>query len=208
VNDDLVHRIQIRELLEQWVVARDSGDWERLAAVWHPDGWMVATWFNGPASEFVERSRAAWERGASGRHTLGGALIDLMDTRVISQSKMTIQSRVVVEGVLCDVLASGRFYDFWELRGERWGLVLRQPIYEQDRADPVDPSGPRPRFDPAVLESYPSGYRHLAYAQSQNGTEVARNLPGLRGPEVEGLYARGRAWLRGADSPFEALLSG
>ena len=33
-----------------------------------------------------------------------------------------------------------RFYDFLEKREGRWDLVLRQPIYEKDRMDPVDPA--------------------------------------------------------------------
>jgi len=43
-----------------------------------------------------------------------------------------------VDGVLCDVACTGRFYDFMEQRDGRWGMVLRQPIYEKDRLDPVE----------------------------------------------------------------------
>ena len=41
---------------------------------------------------------------------------------------------------LVDVVCTGRFYDFIERRQGRWGFVLRQPIYEKDRMDPVDPA--------------------------------------------------------------------
>jgi hypothetical protein len=47
------------------------------------------------------------------------------------------------------------------------------------------------------LRRFPEGYRHLAYLQTQIGYAVKRDMPGLRGPEVEALYRRGRAWLRG-----------
>jgi hypothetical protein len=73
---------------------------------------------------------------------------------------------------------------------------LRQPIYEKDRMDPVDPALPV-RLDQTVLARFPEGYRHLAYLQTQIGYEVKRDMPGLTGPEVEALYARGRAWLAG-----------
>ena len=43
------------------------------------------------------------------------------------------------------------------------------------------------------------GYRHLAYAQTAIGYDVKRDMPGLTGPEVEDLYARGAAWLRSKD---------
>ena len=104
--------------------------------------------------------------------------------------------RRLVEGVLCDVLCTGRFYDFLEKREGRWGIVLRQPIYEKDRMDPVTP-GAVPVLDKALLEQFPPGYRHLAYLQTRIGYTVKRDMPGLKGPEVEALYARGAAWLKG-----------
>lgn len=43
----------IREILEKWAVYRDAGDWERFATVWHKDGYMMATWFQGPYTDFI-----------------------------------------------------------------------------------------------------------------------------------------------------------
>jgi hypothetical protein len=74
--------------------------------------------------------------------------------------------------------------------------VLRQPIYEKDRMDPVDPSA-RLTLDAALLARFPEGYRHLAYLQTAIGFTVKPDMPGLRGAEVETLYARGAAWLVG-----------
>ena len=72
--------------------------------------------------------------------------------RAIAQTKMTISQRAEVDGVLCDVVCTGRFYDFLEKRDGRWGLVLRQPIYEKDRLDPVDPAA-RSTLDPSVARA-------------------------------------------------------
>ena len=126
----------IRELLQNWAIWRDAGDWERFRTVWHPDGRMMATWTQGTGDEFIEISKQAWAKGVSILHFLGGISVDLAGTRAISQTKMTISQRAEVEGVLCDVLCTGRFYDFLEKREGRWGIVLRQPIYEKDRMDP------------------------------------------------------------------------
>ena len=123
------------------------------------------------------------------------ARIDAGD-RAIAQTKMTISQRAMVDGVLCDVLCTGRFYDFFEKRDDRWGVVLRQPIYERDRMDPVDPAA-RLSLDPALLGRFPEGYRHLAYLQTRIGYAVKPDMPGLKGPEVEALYARGARWLSG-----------
>ncbi len=196
MDAELIDRLAIRELLQNWVVWRDAGDWERFATVWHDDGVMMATWFQGPARDFIRVSREGWEKGVSILHFLGGCSIDLAGARAVSQTKMTISQRGMVEGVLCDVVCTGRFYDFLARRTGRWGIVLRQPIYEKDRVDPVDPSA-RLALDAELLNGFPVGYRHLAYLQTRIGYTVKRDMPGLKGPEVEALYARGRRWLAG-----------
>ena len=109
---------------------------------------------------------------------------------------MTISQRALVHDVLCDVTCTGRFYDFFEKRSGRWGVVYRRPIYEKDRIDPVDPSVPL-RLDEHLLQGFPSGYQHLAYMQTKIGYEIRGLRPGLKGPEVEALYERGKQWLAG-----------
>ena len=74
--------------------------------------------------------------------------------------------------------------------------MLRQPIYEKDRMDPVDPAA-RLELDKAVLERFPEGYRHLAYLQAGLGFPIKPDMPGLKGPQVQALYARGKVWLEG-----------
>ncbi|MBV9819691.1 MAG: nuclear transport factor 2 family protein [Solirubrobacterales bacterium] len=186
----------IRALVENWVVWRDAGDWDRFATVWHDDGVMMATWFQGPAGEFIRVSRDGFERGVRILHFLGGTSIDLAGDRAVAQTKMTIAQRATVHEVECDVVCTGRFYDLLERRDGRWGIVLRQPIYERDRLDPVDPAA-RLALDPGALAEFPDGYRHLAYAQTAIGYRVKRDMPGLTGPEVTALYARGARWLAG-----------
>jgi hypothetical protein len=197
VNEVLLDRLAIRELLENWVVWRDAGDWDRFAGVWHDDGRMMATWFQGPAADFIRVSKEGFGRGVRILHFLGGTSIDVAADRAIAQTKMTISQRASVDGVVCDVVCTGRFYDFVERRAGRWGLVLRQPIYEKDRLDPIDPAATL-ALDASLLARFPEGYRHLAYLQTRIGYEVKRDMPGLVGPEVDALYARGRAWLAGA----------
>jgi hypothetical protein len=186
----------IRELVESWALWRDAGDWERFATVWHEDGVMMATWFQGPAKDFIRVSREGFERGVSILHFLGGMTIELAGERATAQTKMTISQRAKVHGVQCDVVCTGRFYDFLERREDRWGIVLRQPIYEQDRLDPLDPAAAL-QLDPELLGRFPSGYRHLGYLQTGLGYEVKPDMPGLTGAEVERLYRRGAGWLAG-----------
>ena len=194
-------KLEIIEVVQNWALWRDAGDWERFRTVWHDDGWMTATWFQGPAEEFIRVSKAGFEKGVSILHFLGGSSVDLEGSRAIAQTKMTISQRGSCEGETVDVVCTGRFYDFFEKRAGKWGIVRRQPIYEKDRMDPVDPSA-RIKLDPDLLGSIPEGYRHLGYLQSRLGFKVKRDLPQLRGTEVEKLYRHGSAWLDGAKSAF------
>jgi hypothetical protein len=197
VSDGFIDRMAIRDVIDNWVVWRDAGDWDRFRTVWHDDGRMMATWFQGPADDFIRVSREGWERGVNILHFLGGTSIELAGDRAIAQTKMTISQRAALHGMICDVVCTGRFYDLFERRDDRWAIVLRQPIYEKDRLDPVDPAA-APVLDPKVLARFPPGYRHLAYLQTWLGYAVKADMPGLTGPAVVALYARGAAWLTGA----------
>jgi hypothetical protein len=195
-QDQLSDRWAIRELIEGWVVWRDGGNWEQLRACWHDDGRMMATWFQGTADEFIQVCRDGFSLGMRGWHLLGGTEIELRGHRAVAQTKVTLASRSEVAGVLCDVVCTGRFYDMLEERDGRWGLVLRQPVYEKDRIDSVDPAA-HVELERDLLLQFPEGYRHLAYVQTKAGYNVNRNLPGLSGPEIDALCRQGAGWLRG-----------
>ncbi len=205
MSDEFADKIAIRETVENWVLWRDAGDWERFATVWHADGWMTATWFQGPAQRFIEVSREGFNRGVNILHSLGGFTCDVAGARAISQVKMTINQRASVDGVIADVVCTGRFYDFFEKRDGRWAIVRRQPIYERP---------PRP-------------CRSVRHAGARRGTPRAlpRRIPPPRVPAVEERLHRegkstrsagpghrkaateGKAWLAGLGS-VQAIPSG
>src|SRR5215469_12883893 len=153
----LADRLLIRDLVDDWVVSRDAGDWERFRKVWHDDGWMMATWTQGGFEYFIQMTEEGWKKGVSILHGQGAHSAEIAGDRAIAQTKMTISQRAAVHGVVCDVVCTGRFYDFIEKRQGRWGLVLRQPIYEKDRLDPVDPSA-RLELNAEKLNAIPVGY--------------------------------------------------
>ena len=193
---DVLDRLAIRDLIENWAIWRDAGLWDRFRTLWHDDGVMMATWFQGGADEFITNSKASFARGIRAQHVLGGSSIDIIGHRAVAQTKMTILHRAPIDYVMCDFTVVGRFYDFLERRSSKWGLVLRQPIYEKDRIDPVVP-GTMPKLDRDLLASFPEGYRHMAYMQTKAGYSVKTDMPGATGPELDALYAKGAAWLNG-----------
>jgi len=202
MKDNLQDELLIRQMVERWAVWRDAGDWARFATVWHPEGRMEATWFQGPYADFIRVTQEGWAKGVSILHFLGGSAIEVVGERAIAQTKMTISQRGMVEGeagpVLCDVVCTGRFYDFVQKHEGQWKLLHRQPIYEKDRIDPVD-SAAVVKLDQQALAGFPEGYRHLAYIQTRIGYTVKLDMPMLKGPVVDALYARGARWLAGGE---------
>jgi hypothetical protein len=193
---DAADKLAIRELIENWALWRDACLWDRFRTVWHDDGQMWATWFQGSADEFIRVSKEGYSRGVRVIHMLGGTTVDIAGHRAIAQTKMSITQRGAIDGVACDVVCAGRFYDFIEQRDGHWGIVLRRLIYEMDRIHVLDPAATL-TLDRTLLEQFPVGYRHLAYLQTKGGFSVKRDLPGTDGPAVEALYAKGAGWLAG-----------
>lgn len=196
MDQNLLDKLALRELIDNWAIWRDAGFWEKFRTVWHDDGRMMATWTQGTADEFIEMNKQGWARGVSILHFLGGFTCEVEGQRAVTQTKMTISQRGEVDGVLVDVVCTGRFFDFLEKRDNRWGMCLRQPIYEKDRIDPVDPAT-SVTLDPDLLKQFPVGYQHLAYLQSQVGYPVKKDMPGLKGKDVEALYQTGESWIAG-----------
>ena len=200
MDQALRDELEIRQMVERWAVWRDAGDWDRFATVWHPEGVMMATWFQGPFRDFIRVTQEGWAKGVSILHFLGGSAVEVAGDQAIAQTKMTISQRCMVEGsdgpVLCDVVCTGRFYDFVTRHEGQWKLLHRQPIYEKDRIDPVDSTAVL-KLDQQALAGFPEGYRHLAYIQTRIGYKVKMDMPMLKGDGVQQLYQRGSRWLSG-----------
>lgn len=49
-------RRQIMQLLENWAIWRDAGDWDAFRTVWYDDGRMTVTWCQASAEGFTEQA--------------------------------------------------------------------------------------------------------------------------------------------------------
>jgi hypothetical protein len=199
MDEEFIERLKVREVIDNWVLYRDANMWDRFRTCWAPNGRMNATWTQGTFEEFIEMNKSGFAKGVRILHYQGPSSVDINGNRAVAFTKMVISQRAKVHDVWCDVNCTGRFCDFLEKNNGKWGIVNRQPIYEKDRMDPVDPAA-KLTLDQELLAKFPEGYRHLAYLQTQIGYKVKIDMPGWTGPEVEALYERGRAWLAGAQA--------
>jgi hypothetical protein len=197
MNQHLQDITLLRDLIERWAVSRDALLWDQFRTVWHPDGRMKATWFDGPFEEFIRITEQGSRHGLNILHTLGGSAIQVNGRRATSLTRVVITQRAAVEGILCDVTVHARHQDLWEKRRGRWGLVSRETICDKDRLDPLDPRQTL-NLEAALLDQFPVEYRHLAYLQTQAGYTVDRDVPRPGSPALQALYRRAREWLAGS----------
>ncbi|MBV9768664.1 MAG: nuclear transport factor 2 family protein, partial [Bryobacterales bacterium] len=80
-NEELMETLAIRTVVDNWVLWRDAGDWERFRTVWHDDGYMMATWFQGTADEFIRVSKEGFNRGVNILHFQGACTAEIAGTR-------------------------------------------------------------------------------------------------------------------------------
>ncbi len=195
VEDDRL----IRELLQNWVVWRDAGHWERFRhGLASRTAACTATWTQGTCGRVHQAiSQAGWAKGVSILHFLGGISIDLAGPRAVAQTKMTISQRAAGGGrAVRRALHRALLRLPREARTDAGASCCASRSTRRTASTRSAP-GAGPVLDPALLARFPEGYRHLAYLQTRIGYAVKRDMPGLDGPEVEALYARGAAWLRG-----------
>src|SRR3989442_13906482 len=101
----MAEKLAIRETIDNWILWRDAGDWQRFKTVWHPDGWMNATWFQGPAEQFIEVSREGFNKGVNILHFYGGFLLGEAPAAATPRPKTTTPQPATAMG--------GRVCNFW-----------------------------------------------------------------------------------------------
>ena len=72
MNDDVLDQLTIRQILEDWVITRDARLWDRFRPLWHDDGVMMATWFQGSAEEFIRMNDEGFAKAIE-RFVLGAS---------------------------------------------------------------------------------------------------------------------------------------
>ncbi|CAG8395610.1 unnamed protein product [Penicillium salamii] len=206
----VIERLKLRELAEGWPCYRDACEWENFDIIFHPGAFIYTTWSGRvPYTEFRDGSKAGMDNGAFIMHRCHGVTTDITPDaqRAITKMKATITQRFVIDGCEVDAEADCRFCFFFEKDGKgRWGARFARHWYEKDKLIPVNPNRV-PALDEANIESYPAGYKFLAYCQELTmGVTVAKDMPGHRrhvgtasGEKHDLLYRQAKEWLDGKE---------
>ncbi|KAK9787705.1 hypothetical protein SCARD494_10404 [Seiridium cardinale] len=203
----VLERYKLRDLAEGWPCYRDACEWENFQSIFHEGAYVYTTWSGRVKyTDFIEDSKTGMDNGAFIMHRCHGTTTDIIPegTRAVTKMKATITQRFVIDGAEVDAEADCRFCFFFEKIDGRWGASFVRHWYEKDKLIPTNPQV-IPKLDTAKLESYPPGYRYLAYCQEATmGVTVLKDMPGHRrhegtpsGDKHDLLYRQAKTWLEG-----------
>lgn len=187
----------IRRLIQAWGFARDSGDWDSLAAFFHPEGRIAVSWFSGPYADFVETCRARPSVSFS-KHAMAGTRIALNGPRAVAETDVLLFMRGTVEGVELVAETVMRFLDRIERREDGiWRVLERTALYDHDSMAPAIPGTPLPLRAEELAADAP-GHRFIAWRLRKAGRTVPTDLPGRGSPAEAALRAGAASWLEAA----------
>lgn len=191
MQNQLQDRQQLNDLMNGWM-HRDLGEWDQLRNLFHSDGTIEITWFEGLGSDFVDGSIRMGASDVRTKHLIAAPVItfNASGSKAILETNAMIIAENVKLNVGCE--CHNRFYDMAEKRDGVWRLFRRQSIY--DMGTFTFPLG-LVEIDQTVVSKYPREYATLAYVLEKSGFPMQRVFA-TRGSELEQSMKRdGQKWL-------------
>jgi len=191
--------------VENWAVWRDSGDWERFRTVWHEDGVMMATWFQGTFEEVHSREPGRLE-GGGGQHPASasaGRLFEIAGNRAIAANQndpISLNERWYMTSKWTCCAPDGLLRFLVEKRSGPAGAIVPAAALLRKRTawTPSIRSATGEVGSQNSGANSPKAYKHLALPPIRPRIQVSRlTCPGLKGPDADALYAKGKKWLAG-----------
>ena len=191
MSDQLNDRQQLNDLMNGWM-HRDLGEWQQLRDLFHPDGTIEITWFEGLAGDFVDGSMRMGASDLRTKHLIASPAVtfNASGNKAILETNAIILAENVKLNIGCE--CHNRFYDLAEKRDGVWKLFHRQSVY--DMGTFTFPLGPV-EIDRRIAAKYPREYAALAYLLEQSGFPPGRVFA-TRGSDLEAnMKAEGQRWL-------------
>jgi hypothetical protein len=200
---DVIEKLRVQSLVAKSIIARDSGQWERVAACYHPDATLTTSWFTGTPAEFVAGSKdmkIARHAGESQKHMTSNYSIELNGSRAVSECDLILYQRRLIQDIEFDFTTWSRRLDFVELHGGEWKIWRVTMIYEKDRMDPAKPGDNLAEFFSSIdFSPYPPQIRHHCWRNDMVGFPPTPNIC-LKDSEREAeARAEARKWLASGD---------
>lgn len=200
---DRFDRIDVADLILRERLARDTREWEEMAACYHPDSVVEVSWLKGSGAEFVEMSRKAVRPGSVNInfHMMTPPVVNVAGDRAISETPCMLRSFSRMGDGEISFQGFVRLYWRAQRDGERWLIAGLRCLYIKDEIAGRDPEW-TPKFDPEKLAGYRDSYRYTSANLANLGISTRDDLPGIDRPEtVDALRQGEREWLGGARPP-------
>ena len=198
LEQGLIDRILISELIQRERAARDARLWKVMAACWYSEAEVNTSWFRGSGAEFV----AATERNAATSktlsfHEMGPSVIEVRGDRALADTGCAVHGMLKLKQVEVGTIGYTRLLNRVVKIEGKWLLAGGSVIYISDLLVPRNPTQ-IPEIDTAALSGFRESYRYGSYVLTQSGHAPRTDLPGVDRPEtvtaVRDLETR---WLNG-----------
>ncbi len=200
--EELIEKMKIREIVEYDRYCTDYGRKEEQRKLWHPDGRLFTTWFEGPVSEYLGNPVVMPKETVplntpveSHGHRVNDTIVWLNGDRAIAEVICFLDFRTLIKDVWMDSQCWCRMHYRLEKRDNRWGILYFEGIYEKDRMDPVFSDEPL-TVTRQELQQYRTINWNMAYRRGViGGLKNADRWAGSDKPEtLERLYRESSEW--------------
>src|SRR5260370_34917910 len=90
----LEDRQSIADLMTGWI-HRDLAEWDKLRALFHPDGTIEISWFEGLANDLVEGSMRMGQSDVRTKHFVAAPLVTFNGNKAIAETNAVVIGETV-----------------------------------------------------------------------------------------------------------------
>jgi hypothetical protein len=185
----LEDRLRIAALMTGWI-HRDLGQWDQLRQLFHPDGVIEVSWFEGSACAFVDASMRMGASDLKTKHLIAAPVVDFNGDKAVAETN----AMIIAENTRLHLgtVAHNRLYDLLEKHEGIWKIVKRQAIYDMGYL--TFPRG-FVEIDVDTVRRYPREYASLGYLLEKSGFPVKRVFATKGSEQESSMKAAGQKWL-------------